>query len=134
MYGSELKTAAAKKVQACLDAAKSSSGVTSRRSANNAGFTALNDAIYDCGRNALKTACVDKDNAELVASCDAIVATITSKPGRERENAGGRLTEECKSFLTALKPSGRAQIEACAASDGYFDLYSCVEGLESSEP
>ncbi len=133
MYGSELRPAAAKKVQACLDAAKSSS-VTSRRAAQDASFTALNDAIYDCGRNALKTACRENDDPSLVATCKGIVGTITAKPGHEKENAGGRLTKQCRTFLNALKPSGRTQIEACAASDGYYDLYSCVEGLQSSEP
>ena len=111
MYGAVFKSGAAAQVRKCLDAAKD-----------------VNNDIYDCGRDALRAVCSD---ASADDACKQIVSAVVSKPGHEKDNAGGRLTKQCRSFLSGLKDSGRNQMVACAKGDPFFDLYSCVEGLQA---
>jgi hypothetical protein len=69
---------------------------------------------YECGDEALKSACID-------SSVDATCASIASKCNVR--------VDECRELLSGMNAAGRAKIAKCAAAGCQFGLWSCVEGL-----
>jgi hypothetical protein len=69
---------------------------------------------YQCGDEALKSACLDR-------TADATCAKIAS--------ACGTTVDECRGMLSGMNAAGRAKIAACAAKGCSFGLWSCIEGI-----
>lgn len=74
-------------------------------------------APYDCGRDALKSACADAHVAEVCKT----VATAC------KETA-----ESCSQLVSGLNDAGKQAVAACAARGCSAGLYSCIEGLMPS--
>jgi len=107
------------------------------------------DNIYACGNQAMKSACRDTG---VDAMCKEILATVEQTErtvlghGKPEINKGGRLTRQCRTLLSGLKPTTRTEVKRCVgplaqsfaeadrSSGGdlnllKYTLHSCVEGI-----
>ncbi len=69
---------------------------------------------YQCGDQALKSACIDT-TADI--ECKGIAKSCKTS------------VTECRGMLSGMNAAGRANIAACAAKGCPYGLWSCVEGI-----
>ncbi len=69
---------------------------------------------YQCGDQALKSACVD---ATADVECKGIAKRCKTS------------VAECRGMLSGMNAAGRANIAACAAKGCPYGLWSCIEGI-----
>lgn len=89
-------------------------------------------AAYSCMRTALRETCKDPS---IDAQCKKIIDAYTTRVGDKKQNAGGRMTKQCRSFLSGLNVAGRSSVERCFAQDSSKpgDLWSCVESIGNND-
>ena len=98
---------------------------------SNESWDTASDA-YSCMRTALRETCKD---SSIDAQCKRIVDAYTTRVNDKKQNAGGRMTKQCRGFLSGLNVAGRSSVERCFAQDSYKpgDLWSCVESIGNND-
>ncbi|MFO0662674.1 MAG: hypothetical protein U0174_01925 [Polyangiaceae bacterium] len=89
-------------------------------------------AAYSCMRSALRETCHDTN---IDAQCKAIVDSYIARVGDKKQNAGGRMTKQCRAFMNGLNVAGRSSVERCFKLDSSKpgDLWSCVESIGNND-
>jgi hypothetical protein len=72
---------------------------------------------YNCGKQALSEACPDSDLAQL-----CVIAANTCKTS----------ASDCTALLSGLNDTAKQDVARCISTGCHAGLYSCVEGLSSS--
>lgn len=89
-------------------------------------------AAYSCMRTALRDTCKD---SSVDAQCKQIIDAYITRVGDKKQNAGGRMTKQCRSFMSGLNAAGRSSVQRCFANDTFKpgDLWSCVESIGNND-
>lgn len=135
MYSTQLQPAVAASAYACL---KKADDARPRNAAGQPTQEFDATTMYECGWDAMKSVCNEgidgRVNAQKDLSgrgrCDRIVDALAAQATMSGMGfSAAKELNACNRVLSAMKSSGRAQMERCITEKGY-DIYTCAEGLD----